>query len=191
MNRASSAPPRVTTVEEDRFIVVNTKLSNSNGCGENSPTSWTQLDRIRMGLMWTWLSFLPIIRAEIWQGYLYVGMWMSPQGSPLSILNPRRWHTTCLRARPAGLTLSSSSVLAVAWEAQANLMLNHMVNRQANGTVRCHLVPPPWKKSWTFGVPPQLKAAIEVISLFFRASVLAADPEAQITEENAFHISWN
>lgn len=141
--------------------------------------------------MWTWLSFVPVIRAEIWQGCLYVGMWMAPQMPPLSILRPSRWHTTCLRVRSSALTLGQLATRSVAWETQANAMLAQIVRWQADGTVLCHLLPPPWKASWTFGVPPQLSGAVAVISGFFRQAVLVADPDAEVIEENAFHIFRN
>jgi hypothetical protein len=82
MVRASSCPPRVESKVEDEVInppaVANFNLSNSNGCGGDSPTGVRSLGRIWLRLLSTMVSWAPAVRVESWNSLLYVMIYWNP-----------------------------------------------------------------------------------------------------------------
>ena len=64
MRRSRSAPAEQRIRGQEQGV--DEKLSNTNGCGEASPTLWMQWASIRSRLMAVPLFFLPLFRMEIW-----------------------------------------------------------------------------------------------------------------------------
>lgn len=187
--RSHSAPP-TRSVPAD---TPDQQLGHSNGCGGASPTGRAEVLALRAALIHTWLAMMPLVRVSAWKGHAYFAIWWNPlPGSPSSIMRPEKWHTTLLRAWPKSIALDALVQVGQNGEAIANAILRALTPvRFPNGSLRCHVVPPPWRNSWNFGVPPQAGHAIPVIHEFLKQLMLSADPECTVIEEADSHISWH
>ena len=132
------------------------------------------------------------------RNYIYVGVWWRPQRAPLALLEPDLWHTTLLRCN---LTLPSHQLAQwmATHGARINILMNALLRaltfvRNADNTITVWLLPPPWPKSWTFGVPSNVATALMPLCDMTRRSILAVDPGADVdldvTDSDGFHISW-
>ena len=106
MRRSKSCHPRIV-VGPDRerprsLDVVMAALSNSNGCGAQSPKAWQRVGEIREELLRTQLLLRPQARVILWKNHIYFGVWWMPSNPPLSILAPEKMHTTVLRVYADG-----------------------------------------------------------------------------------------
>ena len=147
------------------------RTSRTNGCGGDSPTSWQQLGEIRSVLMNTQLHFQPKLLLEVWKGHLYAGIWWHTCKPPPSILRPEFWHTTLLRCwHPQGARHIFEGHL-VAWEELLSDMTHTMLHPQEDvwGMVPVWLRIPPWRKSWTFGVPSEVQQTCTILQKMLAA----------------------
>jgi hypothetical protein len=165
--------------------------SNSSGvCGGESPNIWRAMLRIRHDLMNTQLCFRPTVRIESWKGHVYAAVWWGPQAAPLAVREPWRWHTTLLRAWCASTSLEKLADehfkrwQAILNDAMAELLLGYT-------HVQVWLCSPPWRKSWTFGVPEEVAHILPALHIMLSVFIRARDPGANIIVEADSHISWN
>ena len=147
---------------------------------------------IRSSLMNTRLRMSPQVAIELWKGHVYCAVWWNPVGAPLSILQPRRWHTTILRAwLPEGQSVPQA--LLDDWGMILQMIVTQVLHFEDDNHVGAWLRVPPWRRSWTFGVPLELMPAITPLqttaSAFIRAHETRADIRMPKVEE--VHISWN
>ena len=188
--RSSSAPPvrNRTAIETD-----GPALSHTNGCGGASPTSRSDVLKIRQTLINTWLHMMPLITVTAWKGHAYFAVWWNPlPGSPLSIMQPERWHTTVLRAWPSSMSLDQLMNWCQQGEAIANAILRVLTpDPDADGSLLSYVVPPTWENSWNFGVPPQVAFTLKVTHLLLRSLCRVADPTCFVIEDTDSHISWH
>ena len=189
MPRAKSCP--ATTRTE---VARPADLSNSNGCGGSSPTSWVQLSKIWLKLFRTWLFFMPQVRVEVWHGHLYAALWWAPQRAPLAVLDASRWHTTLLRGFSTTANAIPVAVLAH-WTLVLQTVLDAMLApmRSANGEVPVLMQFPPrhWPRSWTFGVPQKLEFMHAPLHDLLRLLASQHDPAMWFADTSPQHVSWN
>jgi hypothetical protein len=183
---------RATDANSSPPPVVQAQLSNSNGCGGESPTLYVQLPVIRYKLMMTQLTFQPVLRVETWKDTVYMAIWWCPQTPPLAILQPDHWHTTLMRA---GMSRMSARVFVHAHglrmqQTLAALMHILLAPATIGGNIRVWLAPPPWRRSYTFGVPREVAHVIEPLQTAARAIMLAYDYGVSFSDESEHHISW-
>ena len=165
----------------------------TTGCGPESPTSWQQLSEIRCILMNTQLWFRPEVKLEIWKGHLYAGVWWQPYNAPLSILRPENWHTTLLRCwHPLGAAKVFDKHLEL-WMELLTQMMHEMLNSKYDiwGRVPVWLRSPPWRQSWTFGVPLEVIPLCEILQKMLTAMCQAVSDDQADLVVDEFHISWN
>ena len=201
--RSSSAPPgcRVQadgSAEADEWLREaergnrkTTRVALTNGCGENSPTSWKQLNDIRSKLMLTMLFFLPLVSVELWKGHIYAAIWWHPQMPPLSVMRPDKWHTTLVRCWSTHPSFTAE--LLADWTQLMQSMLNQLLlprRRWDTNAVGVWLRSPPWRKSYTFGVPYEVLPTCTVLQTMLAALCRSVSPTAQVAAHE-FHISWN
>ena len=189
MQRSSSLPV-ASRAQRDRGE--RNRTVRTNGAGGDSPSGWQQLGEIRSTLMNTQLFFEPKVLIEIWKGHVYAGIWWHPCKPPQSVLRPECWHTTLLRCwRPLGAAEVFENHLE-AWKELLTDMMNMLLHRQADvwGLVPVWLRVPPWRKSWTFGVPLELLPLCEVLQRMLAALCRSISDEADVHDDE-FHISWN
>ena len=138
----------------------------------------------------TQLCFRPIVRIEAWKAHVYAAVWWAPQAPPYAVREPHRWHTTLLRA-----WLDSTSLAELAeehferWQGLLNLAMAELLNGYTH--VHVWLVPPPWRKSWTFGVPEEVAHILPALHIMLSLFIRARDPTASIILDADSHISWN
>ena len=192
MQRSSSAPCLRSRARRSSDREARNRTSRTNGCGGSSPTSWTQLAEIRADLMNTRLFFSPKVLLELWKGHLYCGIWWHPRTPPQSILKPENWHTTLLRCwHPHGARLVFEHHLE-AWKDRLSDMMGTMLLPQEDvwGMVAVWLRVPPWRKSWTFGVPEEVLPTCEILQKML-AALCRSISDLSDVHEDEFHISWN
>ena len=167
-------------------------LSHSVGTDASSPTARHALYGIRSRLMGQQLWFEPVVKVEIWKAHIYAALWWNPVFPPLAILRPEKWHTTLLRAWPQR-ALGELTPFLSAWSTLLQALADMILQPQRGdgGGIAVWLVPPPWRRSWTFGVPAEVRGALEPLQTVLRELVRGRDPEAYITPEPDSHISWN
>jgi hypothetical protein len=187
MPRARSCPPR--TRDE---VIAQADLANSNGCGGASPTSWGQLKRIWLKLLMATLFFAPTVRVEVWHGHLYAAIWWAPQRAPLSVLDATRWHTTLLRGFSATAHAIPAAVVAQ-WTLVAQTVLNALIAplRNANGEIPVRMQFPPWRRSWTFGVPLPLEFLHAPLRDLVQLLASQHDAAMWFPDSGPQHVSWN
>jgi hypothetical protein len=188
--RARSAPPASSrrTDETDPQ-----PLSHTNGCGEASPTARHDVLIVRETLINTWLFMMPFITAQNWKGHVYIAIWWNPlPGCPLSIMRPHMWHTTLMRAWPSSMSLDQLVTIAQQAVNVANAIFRFLTpDRQPDGSLRCYVVPPPWRASWNFGIPPQVASVPPILHSFLKAVMIAHDANCEVITECDSHISWH
>ena len=144
--------------------------------------------------MTTELFFRPDVRVSIWKGHLYAGIWWCPLLPPLALLQPERLHTTLIRCwHPWRYGVEWPFIpLVRGWQHTMTQMLNQLLQHQrdARGAVSAWLRCPPWKKSWTFGVPIEVLPICEILQKMLAALCRSVSSEADVHEDE-FHISWN
>ena len=191
MVRSSSCPGRVTRTPDAAGppLVANLDLSNSNGCGGDSPTGYRAFARIWLRLLKTMITFMPVARVQMWMGRIYVMVDWHPSGSP-SILRPRMWHTTLVRARVKPSTGAAGlMIIQNALSHAMNAMLAPM--RGVNGAVHARLSFPPWKASWNDGLPSVFERVCEALMHMGESMLIAHNADIEILERRPHHISWN
>ena len=201
MSRRSSSAPSGCRIQADGSAEADawlheaersdrTRVALTNGCGECSPTAWKQLSAIRSNLMLTMLFFLPVVNIEFWKGHIYAAVWWHPQLPPLSVMRPDKWHTTLVRCWSTS-PLFTAQLLAD-WTTLLQIMLNHMLQsrRRSDNTVGVWLRSPPWRKSYTFGVPFEVLQSCNVLQSMLSALCRSTCPASHVADDE-FHISWN
>lgn len=138
------------------------------------------------------LFFLPFVKVEFWKGHVYSAIWWHPQEPPLALLRPEYWHTTMTRCFTQSALFTVQ--LLADMEALLNLLLDQMLQapqrRRADRTVGVWLRIPPWKKSWTFGVPLEVLPICDMVQHTIMALCHNIDPHSFVSKDE-FHISWN
>jgi len=194
MQRAQSVPVLASSSHRaPRDREARNRTVKSNGCGADSPSSWQQLHEIRSKLMNTQIFFEPTVEITIWKGHLYAGVWWHPHNAPLAILRPENWHTTLLRCwHPDGAAEVYEPYL-VAWNELLTDMLRMLVRPKADvwGLVPVWLRIPPWRKSYTFGVPTEVLPICEILQKMLATLCHSVGYDAADVREDEFHISWN
>ena len=170
------------------------RVALTNGCGGSSPTSWKQLNAIRVKLMLTMLFFLPQVKVELWKGHVYAAVWWHPHLPPLSVMRPDKWHTTLVRCWPRGpaSALFTAELLAT-WTTLLQSMLDQLLlprRRWDTNTVGAWLRSPPWRKSYTFGVPYEVLPTCSVLQSMLAELCRSVCPASDVAAHD-FHISWN
>jgi hypothetical protein len=68
-----------------------------------------------------------------------------------------------------------------------------MPQLNAAGNIMVWIPPPPWRRSWTFGCPGEVKPCVGVVGDFAEALIRAYDPDARIERAtmDELHISWH
>ena len=193
MARSASCPARTESVRSQQTntqaIAANFDLSNSNGCGGDSPTGLRAFSRIWARLLATLITWAPLVRVEAWHNRFYAMVMWAPVG-PTSILRPAMWHTTLVRALPG----SAGIAINLAWIQTA---LNHALaamtapHRAATGVISTHLSMPPWRSSWNYGLPVIFEPTCTALMHMAESMLLASDPSIMILERRRLHISWN
>ena len=190
--RSKSCYARVESSAKDTDVQVDQQqLCNSNGCGGESPGAWQRAAAIRGTLMNTMLFLQPVARVELWKNSVYMAIWWEPQQAPLSIMRPGNMHTTMLRCYSNGGVARFGQHLD-AWNVALQASLNALLapHRHGDGTVHAFLALPPWKNSWTFGVPQHLRSIGEPLARLLEAFIKAIDAQTWFGERVAEHISW-
>ena len=75
------------------------------------------------------------------------------------------------------------------WQDIANTVLAELLDDRE--TVEVWLRTPPWRRSWTFGVPSEVMHVLPVLHALLSGFIRAHDPSADIIVEADAHISWN
>ena len=181
-----------STVMQVATQVSGARLVHSVGTDGNSPTAGAALYDIRRKLMSKQLLFKPTLKIEAWKGHVYAAIWWAPQDAPFGILRPERWHTTVIRAwlsRPMEYVTPYFGSWSTLLQGLVDAIL--LPQTRDDGCVAVWLTPPPWKASWTFGVPAEVEGAVGPIQCALNALILSVDRRAYVTPEADAHISWN
>ena len=201
VRRTASAPPRVTVASSSDGLgsSVTTDptvdLSNSNGCGGESPTAMRFMFDRRFFLLNLMISWTPVFVVETFHGAIYTMIMWNPShehgGRIRGIARPQQWHTTLMRAVPSDLRLVESGMPSFQSIGQTLLDAMFAPLRDARGLLLSWLDLPPWARSWNFGCPTSLTFACVFVMGASEAWIQALDSRVVIRERRPFHISWH
>lgn len=189
-----SDPPRDGDTDPSPPSGDGDRLCYSNGCGDDSPSLWSQIPPIWQALLHTWLMFTPEVRIESWRSHIYIAVRWWPTGHH-QIHSRARWHTTILRCDPH---LMDANVFIGVHGPRFGAVLTSLLNAllmpyvDHTGSLGALLGPTPFgRHSLCFGIPRSVAFVLQPLRDTAQALISSVDTFAVMRPIPPFHISWN